>query len=175
MTGTQAGRALLATLLVITALVIQLTVLAPLPLPLGGTPDLVLLVVVSFGLAHGPNTGMGVGFGAGLLVDLVPPSDSPAGLWALVLCVIGLLAGLASDETDRSALAPLVAVFGLAVVEVLAFAGLSSLLGSPRVTWSSLFGITLSTAAYTVVLAPFVVPLINRLTRRMESDASTRW
>jgi rod shape-determining protein MreD len=174
-TGTNVGRSLLAALLVVTALVIQLTVLAPLPLPLGGTPDLVLLVVISFGLAHGPVTGMAVGFGAGLLVDLAPPSDSPAGLWALVLCVIGHLAGLAADETDRSAIAPLVVVFGLTALAVVAFAGLSSLLGSPRVTWSSLVGVTLSTAAYTVVLAPFVVPLITRLSRRLETDATTRW
>ena len=72
-------RGLLAVVLVVTALALELTVLARLPLP-GGTPDLLLLVVVTFGLVHGPVTGMFVGFGAGLALDLVPPSDGPVGL-----------------------------------------------------------------------------------------------
>jgi len=174
MTGTALGQAVLAAVLVITALVLQLTVLAPLPLPLGGTPDLLVLVVVSFGLLHGPVFGMAVGFGAGLLLGLVPPSDSAVGLWALVLCVVGHLAGLASAEADRSALAPLAIVLGLTVIAVVGFAGLSVLLGSPRVTWSGLAQVTLSTAAYTVVLAPFVVPLITRLSLRLDPEGIRR-
>lgn len=174
MSGAVAARTTLAVTLVVSALILQLTVLSRLPLPLGGTPDLLLLVVVSFGLLRGQVTGMAVGFGAGLLLDLVPPSDSPAGLWALVLCVIGYLAGAVADEVDRSALAPLVLVAVLAVVEVVAFAGLSALLGSPRVTWGGLTGTTLSTAAYTVVLAPFVLPLVARLASRVEPDEA-RW
>ena len=79
----------------------QLIVLAPLPLP-GGTPDLVLLVVITFGLRHGPVTGMSSASAPAWLLDLVPPSDSPPGLWALVLCVIGYLAGLAADDGQRS-------------------------------------------------------------------------
>jgi rod shape-determining protein MreD len=166
-------RGLLALVLVVTALVIQLTVLNELPLP-GGTPDLVLLVVLTFGLVHGPVTGMFVGFGAGLVLDFAPPSDSPAGLWALVLCVIGYLAGMARDEADRSAVAPLVIVVTLSLAEVVLYAGLSALLGSPRVTWAGTLGVALSTAAYTVVLAPFVVPLVTGLCRRVEPVTTRR-
>jgi rod shape-determining protein MreD len=167
-----ARRILLAVVLVLTALAIQLTVLAPLPLP-GGTPDLVLLVVITFGLVHGPVTGMLVGFGAGLLMDFVPPSDSPAGLWALVLCAIGYLAGMARAESNRSAAAPLVIVVTLSLLEVVLFAGLSALLGSPRVSWGSMLGVALTTALYTVVLAPFVVPLVTGLCRRVEPTVAT--
>ena len=117
----------------------------------------------------------GLLFGAGLALDLVPPSDSPAGLWALVLCLMGYLAGLARSEVDRSAFAPLVLVLGLAFAEVVAFAGLSGLLGSPRVSsWSDLAGVAISTAAYTVVLAPFVIPLVTGLCRRVEPVATRR-
>ena len=175
MNGTTAARTVLAVALVLTGLVLQLTVLARLPLPFGGTPDLLLLVVASFGFLRGPVVGMAVGFGAGLLLDLAPPGDSPAGLWALVLCVVGFLAGNVSDDVDRSTAAPLVLVAGLTLLEVVLFAGLSALLGSPRVTWSGLAGVGLSTAAYTVVLAPFVVPLIMRLDRRVEPDGAPRW
>jgi len=166
-------RGLLAAVLVLTALVLQLVVLAPLPLP-GGTADLLLLVVVSFGFVHGPVTGMVVGFSAGLALDLVPPADSPVGLWALVLCVIGYLAGVARTEIDRSPAAPIVVVAGLTLIEVVLFAGLSALLGSPRVTWSGLVGVALTTAAYTVLLAPFVVPLVTALCRRVEPVSARR-
>jgi rod shape-determining protein MreD len=166
-------RALLAVALVVTALAIQLTVLARLPLP-GGTPDLLLLVVVTFGLVHGPVTGMAVGFGAGLALDLVPPADGPAGLWALVLCVVGYAAGIARSETDRSALAPLFVVIGLSLTAVLAYAGLSALFGSPRVPWRDVLGVALSTALYTVLLAPFVVPFVTALCRRVEPVATRR-
>jgi rod shape-determining protein MreD len=166
-------RGLLAAVLVATALLIQLTVLAPLPLP-GGTPDLVLLVVITFGLVHGEVTGMAVGFGAGLALDLVPPADSPVGLWALVLCVVGYLAGAARGETERSALAPLAIVVGLSLVSVIGFAGMSVLMGSDRVTWLGLLGVALSTALYTVLLAPFVVPLVTALCRRSEPTAARR-
>jgi len=166
-------RALLAAVLVLTALAIQLTVLARLPLP-GGTPDLLLLVVITFGLVHGPVTGMAVGFGAGLAMDLVPPSDSPAGLWALVLCVMGYLAGLGRAETERSPLAPLAIVVGLTALEVVAFAALSVLLGSPRVSWVGLVGVAVSTVAYTVVLAPFVIPFVTGLCRWVEPVTTRR-
>jgi rod shape-determining protein MreD len=167
------ARGLLAAALVASAIVLQLTVLAPLPLP-GGTPDLVLLVVITFGLVHGPVTGMAVGFGAGLCLDLVPPSDSPAGLWALVLCIVGYLAGVARSETERSTLAPLIIVAGLALGSVIGYAGLSVLLGSERVTGLGLLGVALSTAVYTVLLAPFVVPFVTALCRWSEPDAARR-
>ena len=39
---------------------------------------------------------------AGLVLDLVPPADHEVGRWALVLTLVGYLAGLARDETRRS-------------------------------------------------------------------------
>lgn len=94
------NRMLLATTLVIVALVIQVSVLARLHLP-GAVPDLVLLTVVAFALVYGHVGGCLIGFGAGLLSDLVPPADHAAGRYALVLCVIGYVAGLFRPDHGR--------------------------------------------------------------------------
>ncbi|MFI6599634.1 rod shape-determining protein MreD [Nonomuraea sp. NPDC050536] len=78
-----------------------LVVLAVLPLvqvmlvnglPWGG-PDLVLLGVLWVALSRGALWGCAGGFVAGLAVDLVPPADHTVGRDALVLAVVGLLAG----------------------------------------------------------------------------------
>src|ERR1041384_1273635 len=94
------NRILLSSALVIVALVIQVSVLARLHLP-GAVPDLVLLTVLGLALVYGHVGGALIGFGAGLLSDLAPPADHAAGRYALVLCVIGYLAGLAKPENGR--------------------------------------------------------------------------
>jgi len=91
------NRILLSVTLVVVALVVQVSVLARLQLP-GAVPDLVLLTVVGLALVYGPVSGSLIGFGAGLLADLAPPADHAAGRYALVLCVIGYLAGLARPD-----------------------------------------------------------------------------
>src|ERR671939_499815 len=94
------NRILLSSTLVVVALVLQVSVLARLHLP-GAVPDLLLLTVVGLALVYGHVGGSLVGFGAGLLADLAPPADHAAGRYALVLCVIGYLAGLARPGNGR--------------------------------------------------------------------------
>ena len=65
-------------------------------------------------------------------------------------------------------------VGALTLFEVVAYAGLSVLLGSPRITWSGVLGVAVSTVAYTVVLAPFVVPFVTGLCRRVEPVTARR-
>ncbi|CAM5710287.1 hypothetical protein SBADM41S_00948 [Streptomyces badius] len=67
------NRTLLVTALVVVALVIQVSVLARLQLP-GAVPDLLLLTVLGLAFVYGPVSGSLIGFGAGLLADLAPPS-----------------------------------------------------------------------------------------------------
>ena len=56
-----------------TAVVLQSTVFARLGLP-GATPDVVLVVVLVIALVAGPTVGAVTGFGAGVLVDIAPPT-----------------------------------------------------------------------------------------------------
>jgi rod shape-determining protein MreD len=71
------NRILLSSALVVVALVGQVSVLARLNLP-GAVPDLLLLTVVGLALVYGHVGGCLVGFGAGLLADLAPPSPPGA-------------------------------------------------------------------------------------------------
>ena len=116
------ARTALAVALVTVALALQVTLFSRLPLP-GATPDVLLLVVVALALAYGPGFGLVCGFAAGLAADLVPPADHEVGRWALVLTLVGYLAGLGRDSSRRSAFVPLVVVAVAGGGAVLLYAG----------------------------------------------------
>ncbi|MGI5140045.1 MULTISPECIES: rod shape-determining protein MreD [unclassified Streptomyces] len=165
------NRMLLSTTLVIVALVIQVCVLARLHLP-GAVPDLVLLTVVALALVYGHVGGCLIGFGVGLLSDLAPPADHAAGRYALVLCVIGYLAGLARPDNGRlkSATAPMAVVVAAAIGSTLLYAGVGALVGDTAARHVGLASLLFTAAAYDLLLAPFVVPGIMALARRAEND-----
>ncbi|NBM16683.1 rod shape-determining protein MreD [Streptomyces sp. GC420] len=165
------NRMLLSVTLVVVALVVQVSVLARLQLP-GAVPDLVLLTVLGLALVYGHVGGALVGFGAGLLADLAPPADHAAGRYALVLCVVGYLAGLAKPETGqvRSATVPMLVVVGGALGSTLLYAGVGALVGDTAARHVGLSGLLFTAVLYDLLLAPFTVPLIMFLARRAEND-----
>ncbi|MFI7095251.1 rod shape-determining protein MreD [Streptomyces lydicus] len=166
------NRILLSAPLVVVALVIQVTVLARLQLP-GAVPDLLLLVVLGLALVYGHVAGALIGFFAGLLADVAPPSDHAIGRYALVLCVIGYVAGLTKPESGqhRSATVPLMVVIGAAIGSTLMYAGVGSLVGDTAARHVGLVGLLLSATLYDLLLAPFAVPLVMALARRTEHEA----
>ncbi|MEU6841309.1 rod shape-determining protein MreD [Streptomyces sp. NPDC046716] len=165
------NRILLSTALVVVALVVQVCILARLQLP-GAVPDLLLLTVLGLALVYGHVGGAFIGFGAGLLADLAPPADHAAGRYALVLCVIGYLAGLAKPETGqlRSAFGPMVVVVAAAVGTTLLYAGVGALVGDTAARHVGLGSLLFTAALYDLLLAPFVVPGVMALARRAEND-----
>jgi rod shape-determining protein MreD len=165
------NRILLSVPLVVVALVIQVSVLARLHLP-GAVPDLLLLTVLGLAMVYGHVGGALIGFGAGLLADLAPPADHAAGRYALVLCVIGYLAGLIKPETGqiKSATGPMVVVVGAAIGSTLLYAGVGALVGDTAARHVGLTGLLFTAALYDLLLAPFVVPAIMFLARRADND-----
>lgn len=165
------NRILLSSTLVVVALVIQVSVLARLHLP-GAVPDLMLLTVLGLALVYGHVGGALVGFGAGLLADLAPPADHAAGRYALVLCLIGYLAGLVKPETGRlkSATGPMVVVAVAALGTTLLYAGVGALVGDTAARHVGLGSLLFTAALYDLLLAPFVVPGVMALARRAEND-----
>jgi rod shape-determining protein MreD len=165
------NRMLLSTTLVIVAMVIQVSVLARLHLP-GAVPDLLLLTVLGLALVYGHVGGALVGFGAGLLADLAPPADHAAGRYALVLCLVGYLAGLVKPENGRlkSATGPMAVVVAAAVGTTLLYAGVGALVGDTAARHVGLSSLLFTAALYDLLLAPFVVPGIMFLARRAEND-----
>ena len=164
-------RVLLSAVLIVVALVVQVSVLARLGLP-GAVPDLMLLVVIGLALVFGPVGGCLVGFAAGLLADLAPPSDHAVGSYALVLCVLGYAAGLLKSDSGQihSVLTPLLVVAAAAITATLLYAAVGALVGDTAARHVGLTGLLATAVVYDVLLAPFVVPGVMALARRSTSQ-----
>ena len=172
------NRILLSAVLVVGALIVQVSVLARLQLP-GAVPDLLLLVVLALAMVYGHTAGALVGFAGGLIADLAPPAEHAVGRYALVLCLIGYVAGLTKPDNGqhRSATVPMLVVASAAVGSTLLYAGVGTLVGDTAAGRVGLLPLLLTAALYDLLLAPFVVPAIMWLGRRTErapitSDAS---
>ncbi|MGW2376867.1 MULTISPECIES: rod shape-determining protein MreD [Kitasatospora] len=155
--------------LILLGLILQVSVFGRLQLP-GATPDILLLVVVGLAMVYGPTGGCLVGFSAGLLADLAPPSDHAIGRYALVLCLMGYAAGLRSDHRQRSVFSALVVVGAAAIASTLLYAMVGALVGDTAARHVGLGGLVISALLYDLLLAPFVVPLVMLLGRRFGRD-----
>ncbi|HEY7011852.1 MAG TPA: rod shape-determining protein MreD [Streptosporangiaceae bacterium] len=162
-------RAILSAVLLAAALIFQLTVVNRLPLPGAGTPDLVLLLVVTLGLCGGPSAGAVTGFCAGLGLDLAPPGSYLIGEYALAFCLVGYLCGRLRSVVDRSALLTV----GLAMLAAAAGEALVALLGlmlsDPQVTWPAVRQVLPAATLYDIVLVPFVLYAVVRVVRWADS------
>src|SRR5437763_2929831 len=167
-------RVLLPVVLLLAALVLQLTVLDRLPLPGGVAPDLVLLMVVALALSGGPMSGMIWGFCVGLALDVAPPSGHLIGVYALVFCLLGYFCGLVSAELESSVLLPLAASALGAVAGAGLYAAVGIMLGNPDVTGPAVRHVLPLSVLYDVLLSPFVlfgVALASRLAARLAGTA----
>lgn len=119
-------------LLVATALVVQLAVLARLHV-LGVTPDLMLLLAVTGGIVGGPVRGAILGFAAGIAIDVF--LRTPLGQSALVFSIVGYSVGVLFTGvlTPTWYLPLLTASVGSGAGAVL-FAVVGAMLGEPMVT-----------------------------------------
>jgi len=165
------SRFLLGAVTVVTAVLLQSSVVSRLPLP-GTAPDLVLVLVVAFALVEGPLSGLVTGFVAGLLADL--PADHQLGRLALAYALVGYTCGLVQDDTERSTLLPFTVVALGALGSLLVFSAEGVLLGDPRVVWAAVARAVVSSVPYDVVLTPFVVPAVGALVRRVDPDPVRR-
>jgi len=153
-------RVALAAALLVTAFLLQVVVVNRWHLP-GGGPFLMLLVVVALAAVWGPTPGTVVGFGAGVILDVAPPADGPLGLWAGVLCLTGYAVWVW-----------LVLVAATSAAAVLVYAGVSALVGDPRVAGAGVLGLLIGTVLYDLLLTPFVVPGVAALARRVDPAPS---
>ena len=160
-------RRLVSTAFVLTALLVQVTILNRIPLP-NGRPDLIVLVVVALALVRGPEYGAVLGFLSGLAADVAPPADHTLGRVALAYAAVGYAAGLLEDAEERSVLAAVLVVAGGSALAVITYAGVGALIGDGRITLSALGNSLLATVIYDVVLAPFVVPVVSGTARRAD-------
>ncbi|MGD9960942.1 rod shape-determining protein MreD [Nocardioides sp.] len=164
-------RALVAFVVVLTAVVLQVT-LFPHFAWQGIVPNLALLVVVGAALVRGPQFACTLGFVAGLAVDLAPPADHIAGRWALSFVIVGYLAGRIRQESpDQGKPSPTSVVLAVAAssfvaTSVYALGGL--LLNDPRMNLSDVITTILIAVIWDVLLTPFVLPPVMLLFARLQ-------
>jgi rod shape-determining protein MreD len=150
-----------ASALLFVTVLIQAVVIPPYVLA-GGSPDVLLLVVISLGLLRGSVAGAGFGFAGGLLFDLL--TLETLGLSSLVLTLAGFWAGRYGETTGRGRrLAPLYAVAVLTVLAALFTFLLHYLLGDEVVARHALVTVLVPTLLLNVVLAFPVHALVSRL------------
>jgi len=150
-------------LLLLTAAVTQVSVVARLPLP-GGHPDLVLVLLATAALLEGPITGAVLGFVVGLFGDLM--STHVLGRSALVCCLLGYLVGLLADVTERSVLIALLVVSGAVAGGALANVAVAGLISDDAGAPGQAFLHALVAGLYAAVLTPFLFPALAAGVRR---------
>lgn len=156
------GRDVLSVGLLLLVMVFQVTVVNRLPLPGAGAPDLVLLTVVGYALVRGAAAGAVMGFCAGLASDVLPPAAHVLGQHALVLCLIGFMAGRVAESCpDAGQLTTL----ACAVAGPLVAVGVGALLGDDRISWSMLTATLPQAVLYNLLAAPPVVWAVTRVVR----------
>ena len=166
-------RVLLCLVLLLLAVILEVTLLAPLSFP-GATPPLVLVTVAALAFAFGPTTGAVCGFVGGLLLDVAPPAAGTLGIGALVLTVVGYALGRLGDPNDRPLVVSVGGTAAAGALAVVAGAVLGGLLGNPRTQWGEVPGLTITAGLYAAFLAVLLVPLIQRLARRLVPEAFSR-
>ena len=156
---------------VLVAVLVLQTAIAPNVRILGANPDFVLIAVVSVALLRGAEIGAAFGFVAGGLVSIV--LFEPAGITSLTLVVVGYLAGRFAETADLSSdVAPVFAVFVASVVGEMLYALAQFLLGRQVPVWYLTTRVVIPVVVLDTLLAAPVY-LVARWFMRGERHART--
>jgi len=148
---------------ILAAMVAQV-VLAPHLSLLGAVPSFPVLVVVTLAFVEGPEAGAISGFAAGLALDLL--GTSPVGVWALVLVVVGYVAGMLQENLFAEGwLMPVTVAIIAGLLAELSYLIVLSVLGSGPAFWTSVWTVVLPRGVYNAVLALLVYPWLARFLR----------
>ena len=155
-----------ATLLVLVAVLLQVTIATDLEV-LDGRPDVVVIVVVSIALQCGPLSGAVAGFVGGFLVDAL--GLGVIGATSLTLTTVGFLSGLWGERLrEAAAVRPLLAIGAASLAAGLAELGVAVLVGSGPAVSPRLFLAVVPGSMLNVLLAIGLYPLIRLALRRRQ-------
>lgn len=158
-------RSLALALLVVLAVTLQVAVLRYVAVD-GVVPDLALLLVIAAAFVRGPDFAAGLGFVAGMVLDLAPPADHTAGRWAFALVVAGYLAGRVRTDARNSAAAALVTVGACSFVASSVFALSGVIIGDSDESVGQMFPVIAIGVVWDVLAAALLLPLLSTLLRR---------
>ena len=108
--------AVIATLLLLSGIV-ESTWLSMVSLP-GVVPPLAFVVVMSFAIRRNPASAAVLGFAAGGLLDLIPPSSTPLGMSAFSMALVGFSISLIKPYLEGSLSLPIFAVSIAAISDI---------------------------------------------------------
>lgn len=148
-------RSVAVVVIVLIAAALQTTMFARLR-PFDAAPSLVLLVTIAFSRHLPAEAALVLGFGAGVLQDLL--SDSPLGLWAFVFTTTAFFVLRFRDrlEDDFSLLGPF--VFGVTAGALALFAVLGTIFGEKTLADVGLIKKIFLPSLYNMVLAALILP-----------------
>jgi rod shape-determining protein MreD len=162
----------------ITAMLVLLVVLQVAVFPhlrlLGAVPDLGLLLAVAIAFRDGPESGLVVGFCAGLCYDLF--LETPTGLSALSYALTAYAVGLLQSGVLRAPRFVAIYLGGVAgLVSGFAFVAIGVVVGADVTFNYHTLSILLAAALYDAVLAPFVFALTGRVLGRDPEPIASGW
>lgn len=165
-------RTLLLTLLVLTGVLIETSILGEATL-VGTKPQVLLLFTIALAMGEGPGFGSTFGFVAGLVSDLL--TGLPAGLTALVYTIVGYTVGAVRAQfSTPSAWLPVAMVFTASLGGVLLYGTLAMLVGREDAGGAGLAVHALFGAAYNGLLTPFLFPVARALGARLRPAGMIR-
>jgi rod shape-determining protein MreD len=166
-------RALLLTIVVLTALLLQTTVFADVRL-LGARPELMYLLTICFAVLEGPGSGAVTGFVGGMAQDFL--LNQPKGITALTLTLLGYAIGMLRQYiVSPSPVLPVVLVALGTFAGVLFYGVVSFLLGQLDTSWLYLVRVAALSAVYNAILTPLVYPILRRAAEGSRSHRVVRW
>ena len=111
------------------------------------------------------------GFLGGALLDIATPSDAIVGLASIVLVGVGLVVGVSLDRDEFNIWVTSLVAGAACGAAALATALLSAVLGSERIIWDVVPGVTLTTVLYGLILGRVMIPFVGLLSRRLVPEA----
>jgi rod shape-determining protein MreD len=166
-------RPLLLAAVILTALILQTTVFSDVNL-LGAKPELMYLLTICFAVLEGPASGAVTGFAGGMAQDFL--LDSPKGITALTLTLLGYAVGMARQYiVSPSPVMPVLLVASGTFAGVVFHGIVSFLLGQLGTGWLYLFRVAVLSAVYNAILTPLLFPLLRRAAEGSRSRRVARW
>ncbi len=152
--------------LIILAVLVKTTVLPAVAIS-SFRPDVLVLMVVAVALVEGPDTGIRLGFAAGLTQDMVSGGAALVGLGALVMMFTGYAAGRLRPYLASAEQAGAVAVSGaLAGLATLGFGLLGRTFGVIQPSVGRILFATVVVGLYSAVLSPLVLRPVQGLVKQ---------
>jgi rod shape-determining protein MreD len=138
--------------------IVESTWLTMFALP-GLVPPLTFVFVMSFAVRRNPSSAALLGFAAGGLFDLIPPSSTPLGMSAFSMALVAFSISLIKPYLVGSLSLPIFAIAIAAISDMFVKIILASLMGVTQSYTSDFFVNFFSLGLYAAMLATFVLPI----------------